>query len=115
MGWGAPIDNPPHLFMAGASCQRWLPDVEFTPRSGPDLRRFSLPNQVKIAWVIEVRPRSPASCTLATETRAAATDSQGRRSSFGMGAGAPFGIVAIRLLLLPAIRRRAQARYRADR
>ncbi len=113
MGWGILVDEPPHLFVAGANCQPWRADVRFTPRSG-DIRTFAAPEQVKIAWSLEVEASGPEECRLHTETRAQATDAAAHRRFMRYWRWARFGIIGIRLLLLPAIRREAEARYRRD-
>lgn len=112
MGWGVLVEEPPHVFVAGASCQPWLPDVEFSPRSSADFRSYSEPNQVKIAWSLEVEPRGPGRCTLGTETRAVGTDAQGRRGLLRYWRWARLGIIPIRWLVLSGVRRRAHAQYR---
>ena len=68
---------------------------------------------VKIAWTLEVEPLAPARTRFRTQTRVVATDDAARRKfrrywrMFGMG------IVLIRLLLLPAVRREAERRARS--
>jgi hypothetical protein len=51
---------------------------------------------------------------LAQETRAAATDETARTSFLRYWRWARFGIVSIRRLLLPAIRRAAEARWAVE-
>ena len=81
------------------------PADRFATFAGPDL--------VKIVWTLEAEPVEPALTRFRTETRVQATDESARRSfrrywrRFGMG------IVLIRWLLLPAVRREAERRYRA--
>ena len=72
------------------------------------------PDRVKIAWTLEVEPLGPDSARLSTETRAVATDADARRKFLRYWRWARFGIVAIRLLMLPAIRRQAEARHSRD-
>ncbi len=113
MGWGVLAEEPGRVFVAGASCQPWQADVVFEPRSAGDFLAFSAPDRVKIAWSIEVTPTGPAQCRLTTETRAVATDDASRRRFLRYWRWARFGILPIRWLLLPAIRRRAQSQHRA--
>lgn len=112
LGWGVLQEEPGRLFVAGAHCQPWLPDVTFTPLAPGDFRAFAAPGRVKIAWTLEVDALGPGHCTLATETRALATDTETRRRFRAYWRWARFGIYSIRWLLLPAIRRDAEARYR---
>jgi hypothetical protein len=113
LGWGVLAEEPKRLFVAGASCQPWLADVVFTTRTAGDFRAFAEPGFVKIAWTLEVTPRGRASCLLATETRAIATDETARRLFRRYWRRISIGVRAIRWLILLAMRRQAEARYRA--
>lgn len=111
LGWGVLREEPGRLFIAGAHCQPWLPDVVFHPLTAVSFGPFAAPGQVKIAWTLEVEPLDESHSTLATETRAAATDAEARRLFRSYWRWARFGVHSIRWLLLPAIRRQAQERY----
>lgn len=113
LGWGVLREEPGRLFVAGAYCQPWLPDVVFHPLTMADFGPFTAPNQVKIAWTLEVDPLDDSHSTLGTETRAMATDAEARRRFRHYWRWARFGIYSIRWLLLPEIRRQAQASYRS--
>jgi hypothetical protein len=112
MGWGVLAQEPGACFVAGARCQPWLGDVVFTPVSPAEFAGYAEPNQVKIAWTLEVESLGPASSRLSTETRAVATDETARRRFRRYWRWARFGIVTIRLLMLPAIRRQAEREWR---
>ena len=112
MGWGVLAREPGRCFVAGARCQPWLGDVVFTPVSPAEFAAYAEPNQVKIAWTLEVESLGPDSSRLATETRAVATDEAARKRFRGYWRWARFGIVAIRWLMLPAIRRQAERDWR---
>jgi len=114
MGWGVLAEDPPYLFVGGASCQPWLPDVIFAPLTATSFGPFDEPNRVKIAWTLEIEPLGDARCRLGTETRAVATDAEGRRRFLRYWRWARLGIVSIRLLLLPAMRRRAEQQFRVS-
>jgi len=114
LGWGILREDPGRLFVAGARCQPWLPDVAFTPLSATDFRSCTAPGQVKIAWTLEVEPLGEASSRLITETRAVATDADARRRFLRYWRWARIGIHGIRWLVLPSIRRKAEARWRED-
>lgn len=88
--------------------------MTFTPLAPGHFRAFTAPGRVKIAWTLEVDALGPDHCTLATDTRALATDTETRRRFRAYGRWARFGIYSIRWLLLPAIRRHAEARYTRD-
>jgi hypothetical protein len=114
LGWGILRDQVGRVFVAGAHCQPWLPDVVFIPLTAATFAAFASPGRVKIAWTLEVEPVDDARCVLATETRAVATDHAARERFRRYWRWARFGIHAIRWLMLPAIRREAQARYRRE-
>ncbi|MGE0393852.1 MAG: hypothetical protein AB7I25_14055 [Vicinamibacterales bacterium] len=114
MGWGVLARTPGRLFVAGAECEPWRANVVFTPIPAADFPAWREPRRVKIAWTLEVEPLGPTSTRLATETRAVATDPEARQRFRQYWRWARFGIVAIRWLMLPAIRRKAEATWRAE-
>jgi hypothetical protein len=67
---------------------------------------------VKIAWTIETEPAGEALTRLRTETRVEPTDESARRKFRRYWRRFGVGIVAIRWLGLPAIRREAERRHR---
>ena len=109
LGWGTLADRPGELFVAGATCQPWRGDVRFTAVPPDHFRRFAAPEQVKIVWSLECRATSPSTTELVTETRVEATDEAARARFLRYWRWARFGIIPIRWLLLPAIRREAEA------
>lgn len=113
MGWGVLDDQAGRHFIAGATCQPWLADVVFTPHHPEQFARYAEPDQVKIVWTLEAEPLGQEASRFATETRAAATDAQARAKFQRYWRLARFGIVMIRLLLVPAIRRQSERRWRA--
>ena len=112
MGWRTLADEPGRFFVAGAACQPWKGDVVFTPIPPEAFAAFDEPDHVKIAWTLEVEPEGSTTCRLASETRAVATDSAARARFRQYWRIARFGIVAIRWILLPRIRREAERRWR---
>lgn len=110
LGWGVLREEPGHLFLAGAHCQPWMANVTFTPLDSASFATFALPDRVKIAWTLEVEALGPGVATLATETRAVATSPEAQRRFRRYWRWARFGIYSIRWLVLPAIRRQAEAR-----
>jgi hypothetical protein len=69
------------------------------------------PDQVKIAWTLEVEWLGPARTRFIHETRAVATDDEARRRFLRYWRWARFGIVTIRYLMMLAVRRLAEARW----
>lgn len=113
MGWGTLVEEPGRLLIAGARCQPWLANVVFTPIAPDEFAAYAEPDQVKIAWTLEAQPLETALTRFATETRAVVTDDGARAKFRRYWRTARFGIVAIRLLLLPAVRLEAEKRWRA--
>jgi hypothetical protein len=111
MGWGVLEGVPGRSYAAGAVCQPWRADVEFRPVAADQFAAFAEPDLVKIAWTLEVEPLEPNRTRLVTETRAQATDPPTRAKFLHYWRWARVGIVLIRWLLLPAIRREAEKRY----
>lgn len=111
LGWGVLHEEADRCVVCGATCRPWLADVTFTPIPPAQFASFAQPGQVKIAWTLEAVPLGPTTTRFAQETRAVATDAQARLRFRRYWRWARFGIVAIRLLLLPAVRRDAQRRW----
>ncbi len=113
LGWKCLVDRPGELFIAGAACQPWLADVVFRPVPPEAFVDFGVPDHVKIAWTLEARRVGPALTQFASETRAVSTDDQARAKFRKYWRLARVGIVAIRRLLLPALRREAERRWKS--
>ncbi len=113
LGWGLLAEVPGRLIVGGATCQPWLADVKFTPIAPERFAAYAQPDQVNIVWTLEAEPLGPATTRFAQETRAVATDEAARSKFRRYWRWARFGIVAIRLLLMPAVRRAAQRRWTA--
>jgi hypothetical protein len=112
LGWGLLVNEPGRLLVGGAACQPWNANVVFQPIAPSRFAAYAEPDQVKIAWTLEAQPLGPALTRFVTETRAVATDATARARFRRYWRWARFGIVAIRLLLLPAVRREAERRWR---
>lgn len=108
LGWGRLVHHPGELHVAGAHCRPWLADVVFEPLTAQTFATFDRPGEVRIAWTLETRDLGDGRTVLATETRAAATDDAARARFRRYWRWARFGILPIRWLLLPAIRREAE-------
>ncbi len=115
LGWGRLADEPGRCYVAGAVCQPWLADVVFSPLPPEGFAAYAEPERVKIAWTLEVEPQGPTLTRFASETRVVATDEVARAKFKQYWRWAGFGIVLIRVLLLPAVRRQAEARWRRER
>jgi hypothetical protein len=111
IGWQCLAEDP-HYYVAGAACQPWRADPAFSPVTTDDFTAFAAPDRVKIAWTLEVAELAPALTLFATETRAVATDDQARIKFRRYWRKFGAGIVLIRIVLLPALRRRAERLWR---
>lgn len=112
MGWGMLAESPGRLFVAGARCQPWQADVAFTPIAAERFASDATPDCVKIAWTLEAEPLGPERTRFVTETRAVANDEPSRMRFRQYWSFVRMGVVAIRLVMLPAIRREAERRWR---
>jgi hypothetical protein len=112
LGWSVLLDERARAYVSGAACQPWLADVVFSPIPAEQFAAYAEPDRVKIVWSLEAEYLEPAVTRLSSETRVVATDDQARTKFrqywrlFGMG------IIVIRWLLLPAVRRQAERRWR---
>ena len=114
LGWGTLVQQPARLIVCGAVCRPWQADVVFTPIPPDAFASYAEPDQVKIAWTLEAESIGPALTRFIHETRAVATDAEARAKFRSYWRWARFGIVGIRLLLLPAIRRNAERRWASE-
>jgi hypothetical protein len=111
LGWGLLVDQPDRLIVCGAACQPWLANARFTPIPASRFAAWAEPDQVKIAWTLEAEAIGPVETVFAHETRAVAADPEARCKFLTYWRWARFGIIPIRLLLLPAVRRSAERRW----
>lgn len=110
LGWGVLEEQANQHVVMGAVCQPWVADVRFRSVPAADWDSFSEPGLVKIAWTLEVTPLEVGYTRLATETRVVATDATARAKFLPYWRWARFGIIPIRWMALPAIRREAERR-----
>jgi hypothetical protein len=115
LGWGVLDEQAGRHLVCGARCRPWLADVKFTAIAPADFAAYAQPGQVKIAWTLEAHESAPRVTRFAQETRAVATDAASRRRFMAYWRWARFGIVAIRLFMLPAVRREAERQWAGRR
>ena len=115
LGWGVLQSEAGHFVVCGARCQPWLADVTFSALGADAFASYAEPDQVKIAWTLEAHELAADVTRFAQETRAVATDAGSRAKFLRYWRWARFGIVAIRLLMLPAVRRAAERRWAIER
>jgi hypothetical protein len=115
LGWGTLVEVPDRLHVSGAVCQPWVGNVVFIPIPPERFASYSESDMVKIVWTLEAEPLGPERTRLATETRVEPTDLAARRKFRRYWRKAGMGIVLIRWLGLPAMRREAERRWREMR
>jgi hypothetical protein len=114
LGWGLLAEQPGTFVICGAACQPWRANVMFSPVAPAEFLAYATPGQVKIAWTLEAHALGPAMTRFAQETRVVATDEHARTLFRRYWRWARFGIISIRLLMLPAIRREAERRWAVE-
>lgn len=112
MGWGELARRPGRELVMGAAVQPWLREPVFEALSPERFLSYSEPEQVKIVWTLEAEPLDPDSTIFRTETRVDPTDEAARLRFRRYWRFAGVGIVLVRLLALPHIRREAERRAR---
>ena len=114
LGWRELARRPGRLLIMGAATQPWKANVTFTGISQEDFAAYDEPDRVKIVWTLEAVPIEPALTLFRSETRVVATDAAARAKFLRYWRFARLGIVLIRWLHLPALRREAERRYGAQ-
>jgi hypothetical protein len=115
LGWGVLDEQPGRFVICGATCRPWMADVRFSAVAPAEFEAYAEPGEVKIAWTLEADALGPAATRFAQETRAVATDEYARTRFRRYWRWARFGIVSIRLLMLPAVRRAAEGRWKIEK
>lgn len=115
LGWGVLAEQPDHLIVCGAVSQPWRAKAVFSPIPAERFAAYAEPKLVKIAWTLEAESLGPTRTRFSHETRAVATDDEARMRFRRYWRWARFGIITIRLLMMPEIRRIAERRWAAER
>jgi len=110
IGWSTLAVEAGRQRVFGAVTRPWEGDARFTPVAPERFAAFSEPGLVKIAWTLEADPDPvhPGVTVLRTETRAQGTDEVSRRRFRRYWRIFSPGILLIRRVLLPAVRRRCE-------
>lgn len=110
IGWGTLALEPGRQRVMGAVTRPWEADVRFTALAPGAFDALAEPGQVKIVWSLEAEPdeEHPGATLFRTETRARATDEASRRRFRRYWRLFSPGILLIRRVLLPAVRRTAE-------
>ena len=115
LGWGLLAEQPGRFVVCGAICRPWLANVEFSAVAPDEFTTYAQRGQVKIAWTLEAAVIGPEITRFGQETRAVATDEQARIKFRRYWRWARFGIIGIRLLMMPAVRSKAEKRWAFER
>jgi hypothetical protein len=113
LGWGVLSHREGRRLIMGAVTRPWDADVIFQSVPAERFAEFAEPDLVQIVWTLEAEPLGHALTRFGSETRVRATDGAARTKFLRYWRWAGFGIVLIRWLMLPAIRREAERRYRS--
>jgi hypothetical protein len=112
LGWGVLSHRQGRRLLMGAVTRPWEANVAFRSVPAEQFAEFAEGDLVKIVWTIEAEPLGHALTRFGTETRVVATDEGARKKFRRYWRWAGVGIVLIRWLMLPAVRREAERRYR---
>jgi hypothetical protein len=112
MGWGKLAYIPGRAIVVGSVTEPWVGEVKFRAIPPDSFRSFQEPGLVKIVWTLESEPLGPELTRFATETRVQPTDEAARRKFKSYWRKFGIGIVLIRLLCVPAMKKAAEAKWR---
>jgi hypothetical protein len=115
LGWGVLADAPEREIVVGAVTRPWEANVTFHALGALDFAAFHERGWVKIAWTLRADPVGETASIFRTETRVATTDPTSRARFRWYWAFVSPGIVLIRLMSLPLVKRDAERRASAMR
>jgi hypothetical protein len=111
LGWGILSHRPGRELVMGSVTRPWEANVVFRALPADEFTGYTESDMVKIVWTLEAEPLGPEVTRFRTETRVLATDAGARRKFDRYWRLAGVGIVLIRILTLPALRREAERRH----
>lgn len=114
LGWGRLAERPKRELVMGAVTQPWQADVVFRALPPEEFAAFAEPDLVKIAWTLEAEPIDATHTRFSTETRVVSTSDWARRKFRRYWLLVGSGIVLIRWLAVPAVRREAERHFRSQ-
>lgn len=110
IGWSTLGVEPGRQRVMGSVTRPWEANVRFHALAPDAFVAFAEPGQVKIVWSLEADPDAerPGETLFRTETRSRGTDAASRRRFRRYWRLVSPGILLIRRVLLPAVRRAAE-------
>jgi hypothetical protein len=113
LGWVVLAEVPDREIVVGAVTQPWEANVTFHSIPPTEFAGFSTPDYVKIVWTLRADPVDATSAVFRTETRVCTTNSLARAKFRRYWSWISPGIVLIRLLMLRALKQRAESHPKA--
>jgi len=113
IGWAVLAERPGRELVLGAVTRPWDANPVFRPIQPAEFAAFSEPDHVKIVWTLRADP-APGGTTFRTETRAVATDAGARAKFRRYWSLLSPGIIAIRVVMLPALKTAAERAWQID-
>ena len=114
MGWARLAYTAGREIVMGAVTQPWVGEVKFRPIPPESFAAFNESGLVKIVWTLEAESLGPETTRFRTQTRALATDEVARAKFKAYWRKFGIGILMIRWLALPALKREAERRHKAQ-
>jgi hypothetical protein len=112
LGWGVLAELPGREIVMGAVTKPWDANPEFRALPPDEFAVFQEPGYVKIVWTLRADPIGDSDSVFRTETRAIATGPAARKKFRWYWSFLSPGIIAIRGVMLPAVRAEAERRWR---
>jgi hypothetical protein len=115
LGFGVLAEVPDREIVVGTYTQPWHQQVTFHPLPPAAFAGFDEPGYVKIVWTLAAEPVGPERSRFVTRTRVVTTDHESRRRFRRYWAPMSAGIILIRYVSLPMVKREAERRARHRR
>ncbi len=115
LGWAVLAEMPDREIVVGAVTRPWEANVVFRPVPPDAFAAFDEPDYAKIVWTLRADPIDASTSVFRTETRVATTDAGARGKFRRYWAWLSPGIVAIRQVVLQAVKIEAERRVAGSR
>jgi hypothetical protein len=114
LGWRVLAEIPGREIVVGAVTKPWEPNPVFRGLAPDEFTKFKDPGYVKIIWTLRADAIGSTESIFRTETRAVGTDGEARKRFRRYWSLLSPGIVAIRSVMLPAVKAEAERRWEAN-